>query len=84
MAIQEDWHGLVHGTCQGQCTWFEFAKAIFEVKGIQADLTPCITADYPTPAKRPAFSVLDGSCRSQKGTDVMPDWLVALKEIAKS
>jgi dTDP-4-dehydrorhamnose reductase len=81
VAAEEGWNGLVHTTCQGETTWHGFAKAIFEAKGIQADLSPCTTADYPTPAKRPAYSVLDGSRRSSLGTDLMPDWREALAEV---
>lgn len=44
---------------EGQCSWFEFAKKIFEVHNIQIDLIAIPSTDYPTPAKRPSFSVLD-------------------------
>jgi dTDP-4-dehydrorhamnose reductase len=42
----------------GDCTWFEFASRIFELAELSVDLTPIPTAAYPTPAKRPAYSVL--------------------------
>jgi dTDP-4-dehydrorhamnose reductase len=80
-AAEAGWHGLVHTTCQGETTWHGFAKAIFEAKGIQADLSPCTTADYPTPAKRPAYSVLDGSRRRSLGQDHLPHWKEALAEV---
>jgi dTDP-4-dehydrorhamnose reductase len=50
--------GLYHLTNQGQTTWFEFAQTIFELAGVSADLTPITTAEYPRPARRPAYSVL--------------------------
>lgn len=50
--------GIYHRTNSGVTTWYEFAKEIFRVFGRQVDLSPCSTADYPTPAKRPAYSVL--------------------------
>ena len=81
VAVEEEWQGLVHMTCQGETTWHGFAKAIFEAKGMTVDLSPCATADYPTPAKRPAYSVLDGTHRARLGTDLMPDWRVALAEV---
>jgi dTDP-4-dehydrorhamnose reductase len=81
VAVEEDWQGLVHATCQGQTTWHGFAQAIFEAKGLAVDLSPCTTADYPTPARRPAYSVLSGDRRRVLGTDVMPQWRVAMAEV---
>ena len=73
VAAEQGWRGTVHTTCQGETTWYRFAKAIFEAKGIAADLSPCTTSDYSTPARRPAYSVLDGSRRATLGPDLMPD-----------
>lgn len=81
VAAEEGWQGLVHATCQGETTWHGFAQAIFEAKGMAVDLSPCTTADYPTPATRPAYSVLDGSRRATLGTDLMPDWRDALLDV---
>jgi len=80
-AVQEGWRGLVHGTCTGETTWHGFAAEIFRQSGVEADLSPCATAEYPTPALRPAYSVLDGSHRKALGTDLMPDWREALGEV---
>lgn len=46
---------------QGQCSWYDFAKKIFEINNISIDLKPIPTASYPTPAERPKYSVLDKS-----------------------
>ena len=51
--------GIYHYTNEGVCTWYEFAVRIFEIAGITCDVSPLTTAEYPTPAKRPAYSVLD-------------------------
>lgn len=51
-------YGLYHLTNSGQCTWHEFAAAIFEQAGIRADLAPCRTADRQDKARRPDYSVL--------------------------
>jgi len=83
VAAEEGWQGLVHATCQGETTWHGFAKAIFEAKGIAVDLNPCTTADYPTPAQRPAYSVLDGTRRRTLGPDLMPHWRDALREVVE-
>lgn len=50
--------GLRHLTNSGQCTWYEFARAIFEIAGISADLSPIDSASYGASARRPAYSVL--------------------------
>lgn len=81
VAAEQGWQGLVHTTCAGETTWHGFAQAIFKAKGLRVDLSPCGTADYPTPAKRPAYSVLDGARRRTLGPDLMPDWQEALAEV---
>ena len=81
VAAEEGWQGLVHATCQGETSWHGFAQAIFEAKGMTVDLSPCSTADYPTPARRPTYSVLDGGKRRVLGTDVMPEWRAGLAEV---
>ncbi len=49
---------VYHLTNSGQCSWYEFAKAIFELTGIKADLQPTSSAEYGSTARRPAYSVL--------------------------
>jgi dTDP-4-dehydrorhamnose reductase len=51
--------GIYNFSNEGQCSWYDFAAAIFHQKGIKIDLKPIPTSAYPTPAKRPAYSVLD-------------------------
>ena len=51
--------GIYNFSNEGQCSWYDFAKKIFEVNDITIDLKPIPTTSYPTPAKRPSFSVLD-------------------------
>jgi dTDP-4-dehydrorhamnose reductase len=53
--------GIYNFSNLGQCSWYDFAKKIFEVNNINIDLKPIPTASYPTPAKRPGYSVLDKS-----------------------
>lgn len=56
-----DFYGTYHFSNEGYCSWFDFAKNIFEIKNIRIDLQPIPTSSYPTPAKRPTYSVLDKS-----------------------
>jgi len=81
VAVGEGWRGLVHGTCRGETSWYGFAAEIFRQSGIEARLSPCTTADFPVLAPRPANSVLDGSRRSELGTDIMCTWQDALTEV---
>jgi dTDP-4-dehydrorhamnose reductase len=52
-------YGTYHFSNEGQCSWYDFAKKIFEVNNIEIDLHPIPTSAFPTAAKRPRFSVLD-------------------------
>lgn len=54
-------HGVWHYANEGVASWYDFAHAIFELKGIECRLEPIETSDFPTPAQRPSFSVLSKS-----------------------
>lgn len=51
--------GVFHACDDGECTWFEFARAIVERINPECAVDPCSSAEFPRPAKRPAYSVLD-------------------------
>jgi dTDP-4-dehydrorhamnose reductase len=53
--------GIYNFSNEGQCSWFDFAKKIFEINNITINLLPIPTSAFPTPAKRPKYSVLDKS-----------------------
>lgn len=52
-------YGLFHGTCEGSCNWADFTKEIFRLAGKDTKVKDITTAEYPTPAVRPAYSVLE-------------------------
>ena len=52
-------YGIYNYSNNGSCTWYEFAREIFSANNISIDLQPIPTSAYPTPAKRPVYSVLD-------------------------
>ncbi|RZK04959.1 MAG: dTDP-4-dehydrorhamnose reductase, partial [Flavobacterium sp.] len=56
-----DKFGIFNFSNEGQCSWYDFAKKIFEINKIEIDLQAIPTSSYPTPAKRPNYSVLDKS-----------------------
>jgi dTDP-4-dehydrorhamnose reductase len=51
--------GLFHAACEGRASWFEFATATLALCGKRTPVLPCTTREFPRPATRPAFSVLD-------------------------
>ena len=66
-------YGTYHVCGSGQTSWYNFAKKIFEGAGVNVNLKPCTTDEFPRPAKRPHYSVMEnnGICRS---------WESALKD----
>lgn len=67
-------YGIYHYSNEGQATWYEFAKAIFEANGIAIELNPIPTSAYPTPAQRPAYSVLDKTKIKRTFGLAIPHW----------
>lgn len=57
--LPTDNYGIFHGTCEGFCSWAEFASEIFRLAGKKTEVEYITTDEYPTPAKRPAYSMLD-------------------------
>ena len=74
-----DCYGLYHLTNAGECSWYEFAKAIFEYAGLRPDLTPVTSDAFPTRARRPNYSVLDNQHLRNAGFSDVPHWREALQ-----
>jgi dTDP-4-dehydrorhamnose reductase len=66
--------GIFHATSEGRCTWFDFASRIVKRSGLAAQVVPCTTAEFPRPAERPAWSVLENRRLKRLGLNVMPHW----------
>lgn len=77
--VQTDYYGIYHASNTGVCSWYEFAKAIFEERGLRVEVEPCTTADYPRPAPRPAYSVLDHGAIRIHGLKPLRPWRDALR-----
>ena len=70
--------GIYNFSNEGACSWYDFAAAIFHQKGITIDLQPIPTSAYPTPAKRPSYSVLDKSKIKNTFNLKINDWKTSL------
>ncbi|KAB1438265.1 dTDP-4-dehydrorhamnose reductase [Candidatus Galacturonibacter soehngenii] len=73
-------YGLFHGTCEGACSWADFAKEIFRLAGKKTVVEAITTAEYPTPAVRPAYSVLDNYMLKLTSDFTFASWEEAIKE----
>ncbi len=76
----EDLLGLYHVTQAGQVTWHDFAREIFRLRGIEADLEPITTEAYGAKARRPRYSILAHEHLRRLGMDDMRGWREALAE----
>lgn len=81
--VQTDYYGIYHASNSGICSWFEFANAIFEDSGTTILVEPCTTADFPRPAPRPAFSVMDQTAIRSNGLNMLRPWREALNHYLK-
>jgi dTDP-4-dehydrorhamnose reductase len=72
--------GLYHLTGSGQVSWFGFASAILARSGHDCRLIPISSSEYPAPAKRPAYSVLDNTKFQQTFGLTMPEWRESLEQ----
>ena len=73
-------HETFHFTNEGQITWYDFATAIMEIGGKTCKVNPITTDQYPTKAKRPAYSVLDLSKIKEYAGIEIPDWRESLEK----
>jgi dTDP-4-dehydrorhamnose reductase len=72
--------GIFHYADEGECSWYDFARAIVEESGAETAVKPVTTDEFPRPAKRPAYSVLSTE-RYERLTGLRPDsWRAGLRE----
>ena len=83
-AIEAGATGLLHLTNRGPTTWFELARAAVELAGLDAGkIKACTTADYPTPAARPAYSVLGSERLEELRIEPLPGWRDSLPAVVE-
>lgn len=77
--------GVYHYSNEGVCSWFDFTKMIAEIKGnASCDIQPCHSDEFPSPVKRPAFSVLDKTKVKETFGIIVPYWTDSLNICIKN
>ncbi len=72
-------YGIYHYSNEGVASWYDFARAIFKETDIAIKLKPIRSSEYPLPAKRPSYSVLDKSKVKENFNIEIPQWQDSLK-----
>jgi dTDP-4-dehydrorhamnose reductase len=72
--------GLYHCTAEGETSWYDYARAIFELAGVKAQLSATTAAEYGAAARRPSYSVLDNAKLEATGVARPRQWRTALNE----
>ncbi|MCM1152368.1 MAG: dTDP-4-dehydrorhamnose reductase [Muribaculum sp.] len=72
--------GIYHFTNEGVASWYDFALAIFAITGKNIEVEPCTTRDYPTPARRPLYSVLSKTKIKKTYNITIPHWQKSLRK----
>ena len=75
--------GIYHYSNEGVASWYDLAQAIVEIAGIDCRINPIETHQYPTPAKRPAYSLLNKAKIKKTYSLEIPHWRTALKSCLK-
>lgn len=81
--IQTDKYGTYHATNQGECSWYDFAREIFRQAGMDVNVAPVTSDEYPAKAPRPHNSRMDQSDLDKNGFTRLPSWQDALGRYLK-
>ncbi len=75
--------GIYHYSNEGQCNWYDFAREIKRIKGLDLEINPVSTREYPLPAKRPSFSVMNLEKIKKTFGIKIPSWQESLEQLLK-
>lgn len=81
--VKTEQYGMYHVSNSGSCSWYEFAKTIFQYAEMPVEVVPCSTKQFPRPAERPAYSVLSHDAIRSAGFPPMRAWQDALRHYLK-
>ncbi len=80
MIKKEPPFGIYHATAEGECSWYEFAKAIFEISGIKTNLKKAAPGEFATEVKRPKYSVLENFNLKKAEINIFKHWKDELRD----
>jgi dTDP-4-dehydrorhamnose reductase len=75
-----DRFGLYHATSEGSCSWYEFAREIFDVAGVKVRLEVAAASDFSMKTPRPRYSVLENGRLKEFGLNLFPSWQDGLRQ----
>lgn len=78
--MQTKHYGTYHATCEGMCSWYDFACEIFKLKALEVKVNQVTSEAFVRPAKRPKYSVLDNTKLKKLGMNTFRPWQEALEE----
>jgi len=81
--VRTDRYGIYHASNTGSCSWYEFACEIFRMSGLAVTVDPCLTSEFPRPAPRPAYSVLDHCAMRINGFEPLRPWREGLRHFLR-
>ena len=81
--LPTDNYGLFHGTCEGSCSWADFAAEIFKLAGLNTKVNYITTEEFNSPTKRPEYSILDNYMLRLTTDFTFADWHDALQVYMK-
>jgi dTDP-4-dehydrorhamnose reductase len=81
--VRTEHYGIWHASNTGSCSWYEFARAVFEEKRLNVRVEPCTSADFQRLAPRPAYSVLAHEAIRYYGLEPFRPWREALRDFLR-
>lgn len=78
--METEHYGVYHATCEGECSWYDFAKKIFELKNIDIKVNPIKSNEFKCKAQRPLYSVLDNFMLKLIGLNSFRKWEESIEE----
>lgn len=81
---RSDAYGLYHGTAEGSCSWYEFAREIFQATGTIVRLEKADPGEFPAKIKRPKYSVLENRALKTAGLNMFTDWRQGLEDYLRA
>jgi dTDP-4-dehydrorhamnose reductase len=78
--VENPVYGICHATAEGQCTWYEFTKEIFNILHWDVNLNVAAPGEFPTTVNRPTYSVLENKVLKSEGINTFRHWKEGLKD----